>query len=55
MSATNPSTLEGLRRTSVRLFDDYLLPTETLKIREEARQFAERVLAPRAAELNSAE
>jgi hypothetical protein len=47
MSARPPSTLEGLSRTSARLFDDCLLPTETLKIRYEARQFAERLLAPR--------
>src|SRR6516165_12708806 len=55
MSDTPASTLDGLPRTSARLFDDCLLPAETLKIREEARQFADRVLAPRAAELNSAE
>lgn len=55
MSATPASTLEGLSRTSTCLFDDCLLPAETIEIRDEARQFAERVLAPRAAELNSAE
>ena len=55
MSATSASTLDGLARTSTRLFDDCLLPRETVKIRDEARLFAERVLAPRAAELNSAE
>jgi len=40
------STLDGLARTSARLFDDCLLPDETVKIRDEARLFAERVLAP---------
>ena len=55
MSATSVSTLDGLARTSTRLFDDCLPPRETVKIRDEARLFAERVLAPRAAELNSAE
>jgi Acyl-CoA dehydrogenase, N-terminal domain/Acyl-CoA dehydrogenase, middle domain len=55
MAATSTSTLDGLARTSGRLFDDCLLPPETVKIRDEARQFAERVLAPRASELNSAE
>src|SRR5260370_24562542 len=55
MAATSTSTLDGLARTSARLFDDCLLPDETVKIRDEARLFAERVLAPRAAELNSAE
>src|SRR4029077_13881792 len=54
-TSTSTSTLDGLPRTSARLFDDCLLPDETVKIRDEARRFAERVLAPRAAELNSAE
>lgn len=49
------SSLTGLPRTSDRLFDDLLLPDETVKIRAEVRDFAERVLAPRAAELNCAE
>ena len=55
MSATSAPTLDGLARTSTRLFDDCLLPRETVKIRDEARLCAARVLAPRAAELNSAE
>jgi alkylation response protein AidB-like acyl-CoA dehydrogenase len=55
LSATSASTLDGLTRTSTRLFDDCLLPAETVKIRDHARLFAERVLAPRAQELNSAE
>src|ERR1700740_3431753 len=55
MAATSTSTLDGLARTSGRLFDDCLLPPAPVKIRDEARQFAERVLAPRASELNSAE
>ncbi|MBJ7337560.1 acyl-CoA dehydrogenase family protein [Mycolicibacterium sp.] len=49
------SSLVGLPRTSDRLFDDLLLPGETVEIRSEVRDFAERVLAPRAAELNCAE
>ncbi|MDT7729891.1 MAG: hypothetical protein QOK45_144, partial [Mycobacterium sp.] len=49
------SSLDALPRTSDQLYDDLLLPDETLKIRAEAREFATTVLAPRAAELNSAE
>lgn len=49
------SSVQDLPRTAERLSDDILLPAETVKIRGEAREFAERVLAPRAAELNSAE
>src|SRR6201997_330898 len=49
------STLDALCRTSDRLSDDLLLPEETVKIRTEARDFAVTMLAPRAAELNSAE
>lgn len=49
------SSVQGLSRASERLYDDILLPAETDSIRGEARQFAKRVLAPRAAELNSAE
>ncbi len=56
-TAPNPTTssLDALSRTSDRLYDDLLLPDETAKIRAEAREFATTVLAPRAAELNSAE
>ena len=56
-TAPNPTTssLDALSRTSDQLFDDLLLPDETVKIRAEARQFASTVLASRAAELNSAE
>ena len=49
------SSLDALSRTSDQLSDDLLLPEETVKIRAEARDFATTVLAPRAAELNSAE
>jgi alkylation response protein AidB-like acyl-CoA dehydrogenase len=49
------SSLDALTRTSDQLYDDLLLPDETVKIRVEARDFATTVLAPRAAELNSAE
>ncbi len=49
------SSLDALTRTSDQLYDDLLLPDETVKIRAEAREFATTVLAPRAAELNSAE
>src|ERR1700754_3621912 len=49
------SSLDALSRTSDQLYDDLYLPGETLKIRAEAREFATTVLAPRAAELNSAE
>ncbi|MCV7230001.1 acyl-CoA dehydrogenase family protein [Mycolicibacterium komossense] len=49
------SSLAGLPRTSERLFDDLLLPEETVKIRAEVRDFAQSVLAPRGAELNNAE
>jgi alkylation response protein AidB-like acyl-CoA dehydrogenase len=49
------SSLFGLPRTSDRLYDDFLLPDETVKIRAEVRDFAEQVLAPRADQLNSAE
>ena len=49
------SSLDALSRTSDQLYDDLLLPDETVKIRAEAREFATTVLAPRAAELNSAE
>lgn len=48
------SSLDGLPRTSLDLSDDRLLPEETIKIRAEARAFAENVLRPRAAELNGA-
>lgn len=53
--ADGVSSLVGMKRTSERLFDDRLLPEETVKVRRRARQFAEEVLVPRAAELNSAE
>ncbi len=49
------SSLDGLPRTSDRLYDDLLLPDETIAVRAEARDFATRVLAPRSAELNCAE
>lgn len=49
-----PSSLDGLVRTSDSLADDMLLPDETVKVRTQARQFAEEVLRPRAAELNGA-
>lgn len=52
---TVSSSLEGLPRTSDTLYDDLMLPDETVKIRAEVREFAVRVLAPRAAEFNSAE
>lgn len=55
VSSASKSSLDGLPRTSTRLHDDILLPTETVKVRSEAREFVEQVLAPRAAELNSAE
>jgi alkylation response protein AidB-like acyl-CoA dehydrogenase len=55
MVPKSTSSLDGLPRTSAQLYDDILLPAETVKIRHEARELAERVLAPRAAELNSAE
>jgi alkylation response protein AidB-like acyl-CoA dehydrogenase len=48
------SSLDGLPRTSPSLSDDLLLPEETLQVRTEAREFAETVLRPRAAELNGA-
>ncbi len=54
-TSSRTSSLVGLPRTSDQLYDDFLLPDETVKIREEVRDFAERVLAPRAAELNCAE
>ena len=54
LSAMPRSSLDGLTRTSDQLSDDLLLPDETVAIRGEARDFAERVLRPRAAELNSA-
>ena len=56
-TAPNPTTssLDALSRTSDQLYDDLLLPDETVKIRAEAREFATTVLASRAAELNSAE
>lgn len=54
-SPARTSSLDGLPRTSDRLYDDLLLPDETVKIRAEVRAFAERVLAPRAAEHNNAE
>lgn len=50
----NSSSLEGLSRTSTALSDDLLLPAETVEIRAEAREFAERTLRPRATELNNA-
>jgi len=49
------STLDALSRTSDQVYDDLLLPEETVEIRADAREFAATVLAPRAAELNSAE
>ena len=52
LSATTRSSLDGLPRTSEQLADDLLLPAETIAVRAEAREFAERVLRPRAAELN---
>jgi len=48
------SSLDALPRTSIDLADDLLLPEETVKIRAEAREFADSVLRPRAAELNDA-
>jgi alkylation response protein AidB-like acyl-CoA dehydrogenase len=56
LTAGNPnsSSLEGLSRTSTALSDDLLLPGEIVEIRAEAREFAERVLRPRATELNNA-
>lgn len=54
LSAMPRSSLDGLTRTSDQLSDDLLLPDETVAIRGEARDFAERVLRPRAAELNNA-
>lgn len=48
------SSLDALPRTSTDLADDLLLPEETVKIRAEAREFADSVLRPRAAELNDA-
>lgn len=48
------SSLDGLPRTSDQLSDDFLLPAETHEVRTQAREFAERVLRPRADELNSA-
>lgn len=48
------SSLDALPRTSIELADDLLLPEETVKIRAEAREFADSVLRPRAAELNDA-
>lgn len=53
--SSQASTLTGLPRTSEHLFDDALLPAETIEIRSRAREFAETVLAPRAAELNTVE
>lgn len=50
----NSSSLDGLSRTSPALSDDLLLPEETVGIRAEAREFAEKVLRPRATELNNA-
>lgn len=49
-----PSSLDGLPRTSPALSDDLLLPDETIRVRAEAREFAETVLRPRADELNDA-
>src|SRR5258705_12079317 len=56
-TAPNPmtSSLDALSRTSDQLYDDLLVPDETVKVRAEVRDFATTVLAPRAAELNSAE
>lgn len=51
---TSKSSLENLPRTTDALVDDLLLPEETRKVRAEAREFAEKVLRPRAAELNNA-
>ena len=53
-STSAKSSLDDLARTSGRLVDDLLLPPETTGIRAEARAFAEQVLRPRSAELNSA-
>ena len=53
-ASSTRSSLEDLPRTSDSLSDDLLLPEETVKIRAEAREFAETVLRPRAAELNGA-
>ena len=55
VSSASKSSLDGLPRTSTRLHDDILRPTETVKVRSETMEFVEQVLAPRAAELNSAE
>mgnify|MGYP000004547023 CR=1 FL=1 len=48
------SSLDDLPRTADRLFDDLLLPAETIDVRNEVREFARVVLAPRATELNDA-
>ena len=54
MPILSSSSLDGLARTSVALSDDLLLPEETVKVRAEAREFAESALRPRATELNDA-
>ena len=51
---SNSSSLDDLSRISTALSDDLLLPPETVELRAEAREFAEKVLRPRATELNNA-
>lgn len=51
---TAQSSLDGLPRIADGLSDDLLLPEETVSVRMQAREFADRVLRPRAAELNDA-
>lgn len=48
------SSLDDLPRISPSLSDDLLLPEETVQVRREAREFAEKALRPRATELNDA-
>ncbi|WP_067855122.1 acyl-CoA dehydrogenase family protein [Nocardia shimofusensis] len=55
MTTTDAGPVLGPPRTSNRLVNDLLLPQETIDVRDQARHFAETVLAPRAGELNSAE
>jgi alkylation response protein AidB-like acyl-CoA dehydrogenase len=55
MLSSSKSSVAGLPRISEHLYDDILLPAETIEVRDKAREFAEKALAPRAAELNSAE
>jgi alkylation response protein AidB-like acyl-CoA dehydrogenase len=54
LTSPSPSSLNDLPRTSPSLSDDLLLPDETVRVRAEAREFAETVLRPRADELNDA-